>query len=70
MEGFDNIVNKTLKGYKYIASGKMAVIPMDNPKDIKIYTEAELKKKYCNKPKVKVKKKRKTNLERLLERLS
>jgi hypothetical protein len=67
----ENIISKALSGYKYVAGGKMAVIPLDNPKEVKIYTETELKKKYCPKPKKKTQtKKRKTNMEKLLERLS
>lgn len=56
------------KGYKIFVSDKSVLIPLGNPANASIYTDDQLKKMYC-KTKPIPKKKKKTNLEKLLERL-
>lgn len=64
----DTTKNIASKGYKIFVSDKNVLIPLGKPSDANIYTDEQLKKMYCKTPKPK-KKKKKSNLEKLLERL-
>jgi len=55
------------KAYKLLAKNRNVVIPLDDITNTKVMTDAEIKKEYCPPTKSMIKK-RKSNLERVLER--
>ena len=54
------------KAYKLIAKDRNIVIPLDDISNTRIMTDTQIKKEYCPPPK----QTRKTNLERIQERIS
>lgn len=63
------LASSAVKGtLKILAKDRHILIPIASPSKTEILTKAELKKKVCDKPKQK--KKRKSNLDRVLERFN